>query len=193
MHFVLHVSGFLGKWGACAICMGRKVPWGNFTAVKQLRMELWEKNIYGAENAIFGVWKNTINAFVIKKNKLLWEADKNSSKRTKKEKNSKTFFEKDSKNSNLDFTRNVVKREVFRINFLVYLDKNWILRKSRKFCSNLKKVEFKESCLRQKFNFFQIWTKFSRFTQHSLFVQTSQDKPGKYGHWVPNDREKNDA
>ena len=55
---------------------------------------------------------------MIKKNKLLWEADKNSSKRTKKKekrkkkkKFKKIFFEKDSKNSNLDFTRNVVKRQ----------------------------------------------------------------------------------
>ena len=57
---------------------------------------------------------------MIKKNKLLWEADKNSSKITKKKRKKekekkipKIFFEKDSKNSNLDFTRNVVKRLTF--------------------------------------------------------------------------------
>jgi hypothetical protein len=39
----------------------------------------------------------------------LWETDKNSAKRRKKNKKfKKMFFQKDSKNSNLDCTRNVV-------------------------------------------------------------------------------------
>ena len=48
-----------------------------------------------------------------KKNELLWEANKHCSKKKKtkrkKKKIQKNFFEKDSKNSNLDFTSNVVK------------------------------------------------------------------------------------
>ena len=86
----------------------------------------WQKII---KNIFFSVWgwslKKDYKCFVIKKNKLLWEADKNSSKRTKKKekrkkkkKFKKIFFEKDSKNSNLDFTRNVVKR--FYIFFQIF-------------------------------------------------------------------------
>ena len=54
-----------------------------------------------------------------KKNELLWEADKHCSppkkKTNRKKKFQKIFFEKDSKNSNLDFTPNVVKRLVTKI------------------------------------------------------------------------------